>query len=461
MNKIYISSIISLGTLLLGGGVGAQEHGTVPIARSVYVDQAEPGFRALVSSDLGLHVTWDRWATSFWVCEDIIGYDVETFALAGEPTGDPRERVWLAGGPGATLDEVPVPVDGLWRSVNGGCDWAPVGGVMAGQWARRLLVHPERPSEVLVATQHFEKPNGVAISEDAGATWRWTGLEGVEQRLNGLVRAPSDPSRLYASAPHGLWRSEDGGATWTMFGAGLAPEESDVIEVQAVHPSDPDVVYLFVSTSAGRALYVGRDGGEAVELIHQAPTRDEAAMAAVPDGAGGVTLVMGSRLGYTWSLRAGAEAWEEVEGFVPIECLVPDPDVAGALLVCSNIWAQFIPPLIALGRTADALESIEPIFTYGDTTDYLRCAETSQINTICIPLDSPNPGSDAGIGGEEVGVGGEDAGADAADAGGSAGGMGGGDDGCGCGVAPGVTTRHIGGALSVLLLSLAMWRRRA
>ena len=60
------------------------------------------------------------------------------------------------------------------------------------------------------ASRPTGRPRSRFWSRWAWATWRWTGLEGIAAPLNGLVRAPSAPERLYASAARSLWRSDDG-----------------------------------------------------------------------------------------------------------------------------------------------------------------------------------------------------------------------------------------------------------
>jgi len=462
------SLLFAMALVLVGGGVQAQslKHGTRPVARTVYAPTHQPDFVTLVSSDLGLHISFDGGETFYWMCEDIIGYDVQTFAVAGPVNADVRQRTWLAGGQGITVAADPVHVDGIYISHDGGCNWTPPGGVLAGQWVSAISVHPDRLDEVLVSTQHVEKPNGVAISSDAGATWEWTELRDQTRLINAMLRAPSDPERVYAAAEDRIWRSDDGGHTWpTSFGDDLVTAASETLTLAAISPDQPDLVWFFVDKTEGRALYVSPDGGQTHTLLHQAQSREKASMAVVSDGESGTFLVMGTVLNYYYFSADGGEYWEESEGFVPVECLVPTPDDPTALYVCSNIFVQFIPPQIALGVTTDHLTSISPYFTYGQTADYLQCDDQSQVNTVCIPLDTPNTsGGDAGLPTPDVGsdTSGDDAGLDAGPSdGGTAPGVGGKDD-CGCGVlarpaTPGAAFCH---ALIAALLGLSWFGRR-
>lgn len=465
MRPLHIIALAALLGLISSPALAqVHTHGSRPVARTIHAPVDQPDLRALVSSDLGLHMSFDGGESFYWLCEDIIGYDVQTFAVVGPPTAEARQRAWLAGGQGVTLTDDPEYVDGLYRSVDGGCNWTPVGGTLSGQWASAIRVHPDRPDEVLVGTQHVELGNGVALSTDAGLTFEWTELRDQARLVNGLLRAPSDPERLYASVEDRVWRSDDGGRTWpTSFGDDLLTAASETLSVAAVHPEQPDTLWFFVDKTEGRALYVTTDGGQSRDLVHQAASREKASMAVVPDGDAGFVLVVGTVLNYYFISDDLGQSWDETEGFVPVECLVNDPTDPTRLFVCSNIFVQFIPPQIALGVSSDNLASIEPWFTYGQTADYLPCDADSQVNTICIPLDNPNSGGDTGIEFPDVGpdVGDDDA-ADAGqpdDVGGGAP-PGGGD--CDCALA---STRspaqHVPVGLIAALVGLSLWLRRS
>ena len=204
--------------LVLALPIYAAAHGNRPRPRMLYLDHIDAQVQVLVSSDQGLHLTLDDGARWQWVCEDIIGYDVYTFGIAGT-AADPKERTWLAGGIGLTQDSPPAEIDGLYLSQDGGCNWTPATGILEGHWTSVIAVNPDAPDEVLVGTQHSTKPNGVAISEDAGATWTWTELRDLQGEaanrkrwINGMVRA-GDAQVVYASSAHALHTSLDGGNT--------------------------------------------------------------------------------------------------------------------------------------------------------------------------------------------------------------------------------------------------------
>ena len=373
-------------------------HGGRPIPRKLYVDPAGQ-LMAVVSSDLGLHVTEDGGETWYWICEDIIGFDVRDFALVGEATGDVAGRVWLAGGTGITQDEEPVFVPGLYSSTDGGCNWSVVDGGFGGQWASGISVHPGLPNHVVVTTDHTSMPNGIARSEDGGASWTWV-VADQETKLGTLYRAESDPEVLYASATTHLLRSDDGGRTWVVWGAELVEEIIDELAVHAIDPEEPSTVYFSLLTGQGMVLYVTEDAGATYrEILTPSTWEFSAATVLKTDDAGGRMIVAGTLFGDGFRSTDGGMTWElylaDVES---IDCLAPDPSDLGSVWVCSNPFVQILTPgedVKAIGRSRDGAETVEKFFTYADTDDYRQCAGDSQVETVCVALLNL---SDAGSG---------------------------------------------------------------
>ena len=123
----------------------------------------------------------------------------------------------------------------------------------------QVSFHPQSPTEMLLAT----RPYGMYLSEDGGKTWKQTGTPfdaGLNSGPNwGLVRAPSNPAIVYVSLENpGAWRSDDGGRTWSDRSGTLPGGRAKRGVVVAVHPTNPDVVWmgtdggLFKSTNGGR-----------------------------------------------------------------------------------------------------------------------------------------------------------------------------------------------------------------
>lgn len=398
-------SLLSVGLILFSSGVAAA-HGGRPVPRKLFVDPAGQ-LQAVVSSDLGLHVSEDEGDTWLWICEDIIGYDVRDFGLTGSPGGSAGDRVWLAGGTGITQDDEPVFVSGLYRSLDGGCNWEPVGGGFGEQWTSALSVNPDQPNRVIVTTDHTAMPNGIAVSDDGGTTWDWV-IEGSETKFGSLLRAPSNPNILYASSTSALVRSEDDGATWEYRSQDVVESDIDELQMHAIDPEDPNTIYFSRLGAQGRWLFVSRDGGLSSEVILVPDTWEfTAATVVATDAQGGRMLMAGTSFGDGFRSTDGGETWDtfftDVES---IDCLQPDHDNPGHAWVCSNPFVQIITPgetVKAIGRTSDGAETVDKYFSYTDTTDYRECDDDSQIQTVCVALldltdtgDGPDAGGDAG-----------------------------------------------------------------
>ena len=140
--------------------------------------------------------------------------------------GDPEAR-WLcedAVAPGAGIADIAVVTAdrarwllrtdlGVFVTDDGGCTFSQPPASLQGQTVTALSMHPERPREVLAATGTFDALNDIYRSDDAGRTWRRTGL-GRRGRFLQLLRSRADPARVYARHDGGVFTSEDGGASW-------------------------------------------------------------------------------------------------------------------------------------------------------------------------------------------------------------------------------------------------------
>jgi hypothetical protein len=368
----------------------------------MFVDPAGQ-LETVVSSDLGLHVSEDGGESWYWICEDIIGFDVVAFGLTGEAGASAGDRVWLAGGTGITQDEEPMFISGLYRSVDGGCNWEAVGGGFGEQWTSGLSVNPTAPSRVVVTTDHTMMPNGIALSDDGGATWRWP-VEGSETKLGTLLRAPSDPNVLYATATTAILRSRDDGESWEIVLEDLVEESFDELSVHAIDPEDPDLFYFSRLGAEGRWLYGSRDGGTTSEILLKPDTWEfSSATVVATDVMGGRMLIAGTSFGDGFRSVDGGDTWEifftDVES---IDCLVPDFSESGSAWVCSNPFVQIITPgneIKAIGKTTDGAETVDGYFAYTDTTDYRVCDPDSQVQTVCVALiEGADAGADADAG---------------------------------------------------------------
>jgi hypothetical protein len=148
----------------------------------------------------------------------------------------------------------------LFESGDGGDTWAPVEGFLRHEHRERwtpgngglcmhtIIPHPEDRARMLVAFS----TGGAYGTEDGGRTWapRNKGVRAeflpdkhpeFGQCVHKVVHHPSRPERLFLQNHWGLYRSDDWAQSWTDIANGVP---SDFGFAMAMHPHDPDTVYI-------------------------------------------------------------------------------------------------------------------------------------------------------------------------------------------------------------------------
>ncbi len=147
----------------------------------------------------------------------------------------------------------------LYRTDDGGQSWTTVDDASAlgdAGGAYALAVDPSDPGTVLAATQV-----GLVRLADGGRDASLL-LEGA---ATAVAFAGSDPDRILAYVPApspGFVQTTDGGQSWQELGFSLV--QDDAVGHIAVHPDDPDVVYV---GTLGASLHRTTDGGGSWEQL--------------------------------------------------------------------------------------------------------------------------------------------------------------------------------------------------
>ncbi|MDQ8159653.1 MAG: glycosyl hydrolase [Gemmatimonadota bacterium] len=183
---------------------------------------------------------------------------------------------------------------------------------------------------------------GVWRTDDAGQSWRNIS-DGYFGGVIGAVRvADSDPNVIYvgtgsqdvrgnSSTGRGAWKSTDGGKRWTFIGLG----ETGAIGRIAVHPTNPDVVYMSAlghpfGRNRERGIYRSRDGGTswqqvlflndstgASDLVMD-PKNPRILYAAFWRGERKPwTMISGSSEGGIWKSTDAGDTWTKLGGGLP------------------------------------------------------------------------------------------------------------------------------------------------
>jgi hypothetical protein len=364
-----------LGLLLLGYLVlptAAFGHGGTPrVVQISFPPQLAGGYWAITDNQ-GLYAGDE--AGVRWLCEDSVVSNAGF--LQAVPVAE-DDRTWLV----ATNF-------GLHRTEDGGCNFIPVGGPLDGHLPVGLWVDPDRPTDILTATQTPGRPNDVYRSEDGGRTWTGAGLA-VEGIVHDVLRAPTDPTRVWVTHARGAARSEDGGRTFEAMPLGppelgAVPEEFRLL---TGHPRRADEIWATIERFPDSTVVRSQDGG-----------RTFSPMLTLGDTPGGLVFdasaqraLLISRFDEFRRSEDGGETWIRVPESLPLlGCLVIEP-ATGHLWGCSNVF--FMGPFV-LGRSEDFGETWTPVLSrFTDVRTQWRCAAEAQATRACEGLC---PGQAAG-----------------------------------------------------------------
>ena len=184
-----------------------------------------------------------------WVCDE--GLTPLPGLNAVVPMGA-RGETWLVG-----------TRSGLRRSVDNGCSFLPPVAPLDAHVIADISAHPSRLNEAIISTQTLGMPNDLFLTEDEGATWSPVNLS-ITGRIRAVLRAPSNPERVFLIHAGGALSSDDGGRTFIPFALGppeLLATGTD-IDLLAIHPGDPEELYAAYASFPESILLRSRDGGQ-------------------------------------------------------------------------------------------------------------------------------------------------------------------------------------------------------
>jgi photosystem II stability/assembly factor-like uncharacterized protein len=231
----------------------------------VAVSPADPSLILVGSASGGIWRSTDGGANFAPVTDDQADLSIATIAFA---PGDPS--IVYAGMGSDFLGT------GMLKSVDAGRHWTRLQSLSAPNLVRKIVVDPTDANHLWVSQGGVQEDDGsigsggLLVSFDGGATFRAT----FHGRPDALVMRPGDPTTLYMTAraaddpgqTPGAFRSTDGGLTWKSIYVGpYAPDKFPILRLEIAR-SDPSVLYIDWWATVGDAptmrLLRSNDGGD-------------------------------------------------------------------------------------------------------------------------------------------------------------------------------------------------------
>ncbi len=179
---------------------------------------------------------------------------------------------------------------GVWKSVNGGLQWAPIFDDQSISSTGSIAVSESNANVVYVGSGEANirgnvgEGNGIYKSTDGGE--KWSHVWQAEGQIGTLAIHPKKENTVFAAvlgspfgpgSERGIYRTTDGGDTWEQV---LFVDDQTGASDVAINPENPRIVYAGMwqtrrspwnmqSGGPGSGLYVSRDAGETWQRLEK------------------------------------------------------------------------------------------------------------------------------------------------------------------------------------------------
>ena len=173
---------------------------------------------------------------------------------------------------------------GVWKTNNSGTTWESIFEGQGSYSTGAITIDPNNPHTIWVGTgenvggRHVAYGDGIYKSDDAGQSWTNKGLKESEH-ISKIIVHPENPDVVWVASQGPLWNSGgergiyktmDGGETWTRT---LGDDEWVGATDLVIDPRNPDVLYAatwqrhrtvasYMGGGPGSGLHKSTDGGE-------------------------------------------------------------------------------------------------------------------------------------------------------------------------------------------------------
>jgi len=349
----------------------AHANGRPPLTNGIFFQKGDP-HSLYVRTTFGLLISHDDGCTFDWVCEQNIGYG---------GMFDPKYAIATDGTLFATT------FTGLRVSHDGGCSFTNTG---PATWIDALDIGPT--GEVWIGTAESGQPNDVYSSTNNGGEFVSKGMQSPSIWWKSVKVAPSNAQRVYiagyqvagAAADGGqlpptahVLRSDDDGAHWTPSPlTGVMYASTPIVYVDAVDPTNPDVVYLTslgANPPNGDRLYRSSDG--AMTWTEVLATTDPIRDVVIRDAQ---TVIAATELGGSFMSTNAGISFSAMNAPPQLECLGQAPD--GSLIGCGANWE---PDFMSVAKSGDGGQTWQKVWRFVEIHGPLQCPDGTAEHDTC------------------------------------------------------------------------------
>lgn len=145
---------------------------------------------------------------------------------------------------------------GSYVSRNMGFTWTYlIPGAQYPDWIGPVAFDPTNPQTFYVHSFRPNYPSGLFKTTDGGVSWQRV----LDVEISALDVAPSDANRIYAMSDGYMHVSSNAGQTWDHWALPIPGSNWGTI---AVHPSDPNILYIGVDTNYSSGTYKSSNSGQ-------------------------------------------------------------------------------------------------------------------------------------------------------------------------------------------------------
>ncbi|MHB8069388.1 MAG: WD40/YVTN/BNR-like repeat-containing protein [Desulfobaccales bacterium] len=237
---------------------------------------------------------------------------------------------------------------GVWKTVDGGASWQPIGDLMANLAVCSLVMHPTNPAVLFAGTGegffNSDAVRGLGIFQTTNGGATWTQLANTNNSdfyyVNDLKISPNDPNRMYAATGTGFFLSTNGGGTWTK--TLDASSVNGCMSIAVRSDQNPEHVIISCGNFAQAAIHRSINGGASFNQVYTESNLGRTSLAIAPSNQN-ILYALASSLqsgNYSDALLAVLRSPDGGQTWTPV-LRNTSPDTLSTLLLTNPYFAVY------------------------------------------------------------------------------------------------------------------------